>query len=119
VLKTITDAGLRTTKGNPLTQQTFYKLLHNPLYVGRICPRSMNLHDSDGVVGVQGLHEPIVPEKIFNAVQQILIGKKPVSVFHKKYNADLPLKVLVRCAACGTPLTGGMCRGRSKTYPHY
>jgi site-specific DNA recombinase len=117
-LKIVTDAGLRTLKGKPVTAQTFYKALRNPIYYGRICPPSMNLHDADGVVGIQGLHQPIISEQTFNLVQQILVGKKPV-VVHQHFNADLPLKVLVLCAACGTPLTGGMCKGRKKRYGHY
>jgi site-specific DNA recombinase len=69
-------------------------------------------------IRVKGLHQPIISEELFSAVQQILSGKKPV-VVHKRYNADLPLKLLVKCAACGTGLTGGMCKGRTKTYAHY
>jgi site-specific DNA recombinase len=117
-LKIVTDAGLRTMKGKPVTAETFSRVLRNPIYYGRICPPSMNLHDCEGVVGVQGLHQPIISEQIFNLVQQILAGKKPV-VVHQHFNADLPLKVLVLCAACGTPLTGGMCKGRTKRYGHY
>jgi site-specific DNA recombinase len=111
VLKTINDAGLRTKQGNRLSGQTFHALLHKPIYVGWICPPSMP-------VRVKGLHQPLVSEDLFNAVQQILSGKKPV-VVRKAYNADFPLKVLVKCAVCGTGLTGGMCKGRTKSYAHY
>jgi site-specific DNA recombinase len=111
VLKAITDAGLRTTRGNLVTAQTFHALLRKAIYAGWICPPSMNLR-------VKGLHQPIISEDLFSAVQQILSGKKPV-ISHKHYNADLPLKVLVKCAACGTGLTGGMCKGRTKTYAYY
>jgi site-specific DNA recombinase len=111
VLKTITDAGLRTRRGNRLTPQVFYALLHKPIYCGWISPPSMNIR-------VQGSHEPIVSEEIFSASQQILLGKKAV-VAHKRVNPGLPLKVFVRCAVCGTPLTGGICRGRTKTYERY
>lgn len=37
----------------------------------------------------------------------------------RKFNVELPLRCLVRCATCGVSLTGGLCRGRSKTYPRY
>lgn len=47
----------------------------------------MNLHDVDGVVGVQGLHQPTISEQMFNLVQQILAGKKPIA-FHQHFNVE-------------------------------
>lgn len=38
VLEDVTSLGLRDTSGHPLTQQTFDKLLRNPIYAGWINP---------------------------------------------------------------------------------
>jgi site-specific DNA recombinase len=65
------------------------------------------------------LHEPIVSQETFDRVQAILDGRRPSIVTKKKVNPLLPLKCFVRCESCGTPLTGGLARGRTKKYPRY
>jgi hypothetical protein len=79
--------GCEPGRVGPLQPRTFHKVLRNRIYYGRICPPSMNLHDADGVVGVQGLHQPIISEQMFNLVQQILAGKKPIA-FHQHFNVE-------------------------------
>jgi hypothetical protein len=68
---------------------------------------------------VRGLHEPIISRKTFDRVQAILDGRTPSASPKRKFNPALPLKCLVHCEACGTPLTGGFAKGRSKTYGRY
>jgi DNA invertase Pin-like site-specific DNA recombinase len=116
VLKFITDEGLTTTRGKVLSPQTFQALLRNPIYAGWV-----TLPSDDTFEPVRGLHEPIVNQQLYDRVQAVLSGKKPSIVPKRKFNPALPLKCLVRCEACGTPLTGGFPKGRNKQkdYPRY
>ncbi len=68
---------------------------------------------------MRGLHEPIVTQELFDRVQAILDGKKPLTPARRKVNPEFPLRRLVRCQACGSPLTGAHCKGRNNRYPRY
>jgi len=72
-------------------------------------------------VRIKGLHEPLVSEELFSKVQDVLGGRKPSVAARKRHNPALPLKWFVRCATCGTPLTGGFSTGKNKArkYGHY
>ena len=112
VLRIITDAGLRTRKGNKLTAQTFYETLSKKVYAGYV--------ELDGQEPVRGLHRPVVSEELFARVQDVLSGKKLASTPKRKHNEAFPLKPFVHCEACGTPLTGGFARSKTgKLYPRY
>jgi hypothetical protein len=65
------------------------------------------------------LHEAIVSEEMFDRVQAILDGIRPSIVSKIKINPLLPLKRLVRCESCETPLTGRLARGRGKRFARY
>jgi site-specific DNA recombinase len=114
VLQIVTDEGLTTAGGRPLPKQTFQAVLRNPLYAGFV-----TLPSDPNFEPVKGLHEPIVSQEMFDRVQAILDGRRPSIVPKKKINPLLPLKCFVRCESCGTPLTGGLARGRTKKYPRY
>jgi len=107
VRKVIITLGLTTPSGGKLTPQTFSRMLVNPLYAGWIV---------SGDIKVRGVHEAIVPEEIWNAVQERVAGK---SAPHKKVSEDFPLRGLVKCAGCKRPLTAGWARGRNAKYPRY
>ncbi len=114
VLDLVTESGLRTPKSNKrLSQQTFDKMLRNPLYAGWIT--------SAWGISSQGQFEPIIPLELFNAVQDWLAGKSAVTrQTRSRENADFPLRVFVRCAECGRGLTGSFSTGRrGKRYPYY
>ena len=114
ILRIVTDEGLKTAKGKPLSPQTFQSILRNPLYVGWVTL------PSDASFGpVRGLHEPIIDQNTFDQVQAILEGRKPSTAPKRKFNPMLPLKCLIRCESCGSPLTGGNAKGRHKKYPRY
>lgn len=111
VLKIVTDDGLRTTRGKALTPQTFQTLLMNPLYAGWV-----TLPSVEGFAPVRGLHTPIVSQELFDRVQEILTGKRPSAAPKRKFNPILPLKCLVKCEVCGTPLTGALCKRQRYGY---
>jgi site-specific DNA recombinase len=107
VLKMVTGMGLRTKKGRAVKKQTFARMLSNELYAGGIVSKD---------VRVKGVHDPIVPEHLFQTVQDKLNGK---SSPHKRQSEEFPLRGIVRCAKCGKNLTVGWAKGRKERYAHY
>ena|SRR5579864_3762149 len=107
VLSLVTAMGLRTRRGNPLTKQSWGRLLCNPIYAGWI---------RDGNTQVRGKHEALVSEETFQAVQDRINGK---SRPHAKLNEDFPLRGFVKCAGCGKNLTAGWAKGRKERYARY
>ncbi len=112
VLRSVSNLGLRTRKGRPVSAQTFDKLLRNPLYRGWIVVKKWGEPK-------QGSFEPLVNEEVFNCVQCVLSGKRQSLVPHVRNHPDFPLRQSVRCGACNKPLTGSWSKGRSKKYPYY
>jgi site-specific DNA recombinase len=112
VLQIITDKGLKTKRGQRLTTQTFDALLRKPIYAGWV-------YSSSVALPVKGLHAPIVSQELFDAVQRVLSGRKLSSAPKRRHNPAFPLKHFVKCGICGTPLTGGMNKGKRKHYANY
>jgi site-specific DNA recombinase len=109
VLKIVTEDGLRTRKGRKLSAQTFEETLKKLVYCGYITSSCL---DSP----VKALHEPLVSESQFRAVQDVLNGKRLSIAPKRRNNPDFPLKCFVRCSACGTPVTGGFVTGKNKSH---
>jgi site-specific DNA recombinase len=107
VLSLVTAMGLRTRKGNPLTKQSWGRLLQNPIYAGWIRSEQNR---------VRGKHEALVSEETFQNVQDRINGK---SRPHQRLNEDFPLRGFVKCAGCGKNLTGGWAKGRKERYARY
>ncbi len=110
-LRELTEHGLRTRKGKPLSSEAFTRILKSPIYSGRIIKK-------DWEIDVRGDFEPIVAPEVFNSVQEIMSGKKP-GRHHTLDHPDFPLRRVVRCGRCSTPLTGAWSTGRSKRYAYY
>lgn len=87
VLRILAEEGFTTPKGEPLTTQTLYRLLRNPLYAGWI-----TLPSDSSVEPAHGLYEPLVTQETFDRVQTILAGKKPAASPRQKINPDFPLR---------------------------
>lgn len=98
--------GLLTRKGRSVPKQTFSRMLRNPFYCGWI---------EKGGTRVRGLHEPIVTETLFDAVQAKLTGHAPHQIEHD----DFPLRGFLRCGKCNKNLTAGWVVGRNKKYARY
>ncbi len=113
VLRKVTAMGLRSKKGNKLTQHSFKKMLSNPVYIGMV--KSNKWRETR-----KGVHQPLVDEGIFRNVQLVLRGKKPIAAPYQRNRAEFPLRRFLRCSECGTPLTGGPSRSATgKTYDYY
>jgi hypothetical protein len=99
-------------KGLKLSKSQFPKMLENVLYVGRIFVPEFKGEDAQTV---QGLHEPIVPEDLFNKVQNLLRLSQPHHKLSEKENDDTPLRALITCSKCGGKLTSSSSKGRVVT----
>ena len=62
-LATVTNMGLRTKRGAPLSYSAFQAILANPFYSGRIRYKGALY---------TGRHEEIIPEKLFEAAREVL-----------------------------------------------
>ena len=113
VLRIVTGLGLRTTKGKPVPAQTFQRMLINPLYAGWVSCPGLEVNN------VRGDFQPIIDQKCFDAVQDILAGRRPNLTSYERNNPDFPLRRFVRCGKCGTSLTGSWSSGRHTKYAYY
>jgi DNA invertase Pin-like site-specific DNA recombinase len=111
-LETVTRLGLRTRSGLSLNPQSFGRMLTNRLYAGVI-------HVPEFGVSRRGDFEPLVSEETFHRVQAITEGRIQVTGPRQRARPDFPLKGLVRCEACGRPLTASLSKGRNGYYAYY
>jgi DNA invertase Pin-like site-specific DNA recombinase len=110
VLDAVTKAGLRTRRGKKLTLQTFHKMLRRALYAGR-------LENAAWGIVVKAQAEAIVDPGVFDRVQDVLSGKRPVIATYQRNHPAFPLRWFVRCAACDTPLTASFAKNDTRTTP--
>ena len=111
-LDELTNLGLVTRRGKPLSPQAFGKMLTNVLYIGRIVKPEWD-------IDVEGDFEPLVEPDLFSTVQEVLHGRAPAKSSRAHDNPDFPLRRVVRCSQCSSPLTGSWSTGRSRRYPYY
>ena len=108
----LNNMGICTTKGNAFENRTVEYILTNPTYIGKL-RRSPNgrdpldrFHESDSTQLVDGKHEPIMSEDIFQQAQAKRAENKSL---YGKYERHAPvefmLKGLVHCSNCGATLT--------------
>lgn len=95
-----------TKKGQPVSKQTFARILSNQTYTGLVISQDIQVHG----------HEAIVPDELFDAVQKIISRN---GTPHKQLDEDFPLRGIVRCVACNKGLTSGWNKGRAEYYPKY
>ncbi len=69
----------------------------------------------------KGQHIPMITEDLFYRVQSILDGRNRSGVGLKRThdNPEFPLRRVIKCSRCGTPLTGAWSKGRSGKYGYY
>jgi hypothetical protein len=111
LLRRMTEWGIRTRAGKPLSKQSLDHLLVDPFYAGII-------RDPWSGEESLGRHMPMISRATFAQVQQYLRGSTR-AVPHQSVRVEFPLRVFVRCANCENHLTGGLSRGRSNIYPYY
>lgn len=106
------NLGLRTIRGNPLDNRAVEYMLRNPVYTGKIRwsidgrGASTRHFDNPNIMIVDGKHEAIISQELFDKVQEKLDEQK--RMYGKYQRREQPieymLKGLVRCSACGSTL---------------
>jgi site-specific DNA recombinase len=92
--------------------------LRNPVYIGKI---AIAADDKEPFQMIEAVHEAIVPEGLFYAVQNVLNGNSSKKRITSSTKSDvLPLRGILKCSKCGGKLTGSRSRGRRGTrYAYY
>ena len=111
--------GLRTkSHGKPyeLRTQTAHRIFKNKFYAGILTSDTYKEE-------VKGQHTPMITLEQYYRVQNILEGrcvnKKALNIKKTRLNQKFPLRRIIKCAECGTGLTAGWSKGRTKRYPYY
>lgn len=113
IARELNALGLRTLRGNPWENRTIKYILQNPLYKGFVRWNPEGRQDlraqkylSGNFIIERGNHEPIVPETLWQAVNDRLsaadrtrTGRKPPEL-HAHW-----LSGLLRCSCCGGSLS--------------
>lgn len=119
---------------NPLFDAHLVRLiLKNPVYCGKIAygrrktekihgtRNEYHLVEQDNFLLVDGLHEAIIPEDVWNAAQAKLIAqaKKYEHVNKGKNERTHLLSGIVKCPICGAGMYGNKCIKRKKDGTKY
>ena len=99
-------------------KSTFLDILRNIFYKGKI---RVPATKTEPEVIVKGQHEPLVTEAVFDAVQDILDGKrKKQPKLTKPIKSEFYLRKFLVCPHCGRAITGATSKGGSGgKYPYY
>jgi site-specific DNA recombinase len=104
------------SQGLKCGKNQFWVSMRNPVYCGKIfVPK----HLEEEAMIVQGQHQPIISEEIFNEVQDVMDGRKPHNRGHIMSPEHLPLRGFLLCPTCGKNLTGSPSKGKYKSYFYY
>ena len=105
-----TDGKGRFSKNN------FWVAIRNPLYCGKIFIPPYK--DEKGYF-VVGQHEPLISEKLFADVQDVLDGRKRIVKPKIVAMDNLPLRGFLKCPKCERMLTGSASKSKTGNYYNY
>ena len=113
----------------PFTYDFVSRILDNPFYCGRVLfNRRTNRKDRDGkiikldkddIISAKGQHESIIPEEIWERVQE---KRQLVAEKYKKKEEHVHTHILsgiLKCPICGRPLTGSISRTKNQSGDGY
>jgi site-specific DNA recombinase len=104
-------------KGLIIQRAAFWWMMRSPVYIGKVIVPS---YKDEPMMIVPGQHEPIISERLFYEVQDVLEGKKRKDLpAHFSKREDLPLRGYFKCTACGRNLTGSASKGNGGKYFYY
>jgi len=105
-------------KGLKCGKTHFWTVIRHPVYCGKIFIPAFKDEPAKLVLGT---HQPIVSEKLFYDVQDILDGRKrKVRVKAKKTAPEhLPLRGFLKCPKCTRMATGSGSKGRNRIFYYY
>ena len=103
-------------KGFKMSKNQFFSTLRNPLYYGKIFIPAYKEEEEELV---QGLHQPIIDEELFQRCQRIDQSTKKNMPKPNAMNAMLPLRGHLVCIVDGRTLTGSGSLGNGGKYFYY
>ena len=125
IAKKVNTLGFRTRFGKQFENRSIEYILNNPAYKGyaRWTPTGkVRRKTSPDTIIVKSDHEPIIDEKTFDEVQELLKARK--EIHRKYYKGTNPssmhwLSGLIRCKTCGHTMVKALnnvlvCNGYSK-----
>lgn len=101
--------GYKTKRGNFFSTSAIKEIITNPLYNGKIrYNRYVNWNDrrrkgkNDEPIIVQGEHEAIIDDDLWNSVQSL--QQKKAKTSPRKFNGSFLLTGLIKCPQCGSSM---------------
>ncbi len=102
LLQEMNQRGLRNHDNQPLTMRGIETILNNTFYTGLITIKRSGCT-------FRGIHEPVVPTRLFARVQEIKAGRSgPKTTRHNHL-----FQGLFRCGYCNNPMTPEIQKGRT------
>jgi site-specific DNA recombinase len=107
----------RQAKSNGLkcSRSHFWNAIRNPVYIGKIVIPKLKDEES---YAVDGLHEPLIADRLYYDVQEVLNGRKRPVKARIVSTDQLSLKGAILCPLCNKLLTGSASKG-CREYFHY
>ena len=103
-------------KGLNISKQTFYNIIRNIVYIGKIYVKAWK---KEPEVIVTGLHPPLVSEDLYNRANKVLDGRVRQMDFKTDKTDLYPMKGFMKCAEHGRTMSAYKCKSRNGTYHHY
>lgn len=109
----------RTKAGNPFSVCAVKDILTNPMYVGKIryaqyenWSEKRRKGRKSNPIFADGLHEPIIPQDLWDRVQHLHQSKAQVSP--RTFDGEYLLTGLLRCPQCGSAMVASRTKNRLK-----
>lgn len=103
-------------EGFKCSKQNLLNILRNPFYMGKLVIEAWKNEPKEIV---NGIHEAIIDEDIFEKVQMILSSRNKKQPKKSRIKELFPLRGHLICKQCGCNLTASSSQGRSKKYHYY
>ena len=120
----LADKGVRTKRGNIPDNRFVDYMLTNPCYIGKLRKSpdgtravSQRHVENEGIVIIDGHHEPIISMELWEEVQKIRETQKKSypKYARREQPIEYMLKGLVRCSACGATLVCAISTPKSRS----
>ncbi len=116
IARELREKGLKSSRGNPISVQSWTAICRSPLYGGLLCGKW-----TDSQFVRAKFDGPLTPAE-WQRLQQVLDGKRQVAAPppRKRLRAEFPLRRFLCCPRCNAPVRGYPCVGRSgKRFLYY
>lgn len=101
-----------------VSRTSFHIAIRNPIYYGKVF---LEKHKDEEAHFVDGQHEALISEELFNRVQEALDGKRRLQRPNTKIlsGEHFPLRGFLICPKCGKNITASASKGRNNRYYYY